>query len=246
MINWLFKGKRTDNNEWLESNSINVQADIFGKIHVYMGIPVKCGNHPNSYYIEWVEVIPESVKRSIGLKDKNGKNIFEGDILRHYNDKQHPESYYTDYIVYDNVRARFCFAKDIGMCFTLHEDCTYEIVGNTYDNPEMVGIKTIRLKPTSTDIAEVCCPVCGKKGTLASRQYGDFGIRDEYRVSCSECDFVSKSQSDCLKTVVYEFLEKEYDNVKNTFSELSTETTKSFVNDYTNQIYKDKENKNGY
>ena len=126
----LFRGKRADNGEW-----------IFGGY-------AKCNNR---HYIlpdidligkEWVfknvEVIPETVGQYIGLTDKNGTKIFEGDIMvflkgatRHFKiawDDMGWKMYRAD-----GTRIRFTWE-----CDEMQYICSSEVIGNIHDNPELL------------------------------------------------------------------------------------------------------------
>lgn len=76
------------------------------------------------------EVDPDTVGQFVGLCDAEGKEIYEGDILR--------EGFtgYTFQVVYD--APEFCFkANDYGYRF-LNRVENFEVAGNIHDNPELL------------------------------------------------------------------------------------------------------------
>ncbi len=111
-----------------------------------------------------VEVIPETIGQYTGLTDKNGKKIFEGDIIRYADEGEYrmylesiecPEEYdgvdFSDMWTIDSV----VYGVEIGYpAFDLnnHEwECNglsnlnesyqyfYEVIGNIHDNPELLS-----------------------------------------------------------------------------------------------------------
>lgn len=116
----LFRGKRTDNGEWVEGYYSPVNIPITGN----MGHFINVGGY------RAVEIDPETVSQFTGLCDKNGRKIFEGDIVC-YEDE-------IGVIKYDMGDARFIakFNGWVGNFADMAGDW-FEIIGSIYDNPEL-------------------------------------------------------------------------------------------------------------
>ena len=80
----------------------------------------------------------EYLMQSTGLKDKNGKEIFEGDIVKMSKDVYSEPTYYE--VVRHRGGAYRLESKQHGCELWLrHTDC--EVVGNIYENPELLEDK---------------------------------------------------------------------------------------------------------
>lgn len=120
----LFRGKRVDNGEWVQGHIC--RYGWIGKEKDYI-IP----DYASALYT--AEIDPETVGQYTGFVDNNGKKIFEGDIVWN--------NYDEDYcnVEWDNDTARFiitCFTSTVNSDNICGEEL--EIIGNIYDNPEMM------------------------------------------------------------------------------------------------------------
>lgn len=137
----LFKGKKKDNSEWVEG------------CYVYQyGYHLIYSPTVDVYY----EVYPETVCQYTGLKDMNGKKIFEGDILKGFeypftdNDGNH--NYYAEVIWFDNSPAFgiYTFKNPLSTVRGIStgnteyledfEPKSWEVVGNVFDHKELLEV----------------------------------------------------------------------------------------------------------
>lgn len=76
------------------------------------------------------------VMQCTGLKDKNGKLIYEGDIVLSLATKSH-----TGVVCWDKEKAYFKI-NGKGIAYnalqTLHSENAFEVIGNIYENPELL------------------------------------------------------------------------------------------------------------
>lgn len=120
----LFRGKRVDNGEWVYGNYANTDCYTECNDYIFQNKPLEHG------------VVPETVGQYTGLDDRNGRKIFEGDIIKAYHNG---EVLNISYVYFDNGEYQCelisgCFIDLFENLSGQHEECSLEIIGNVHDN----------------------------------------------------------------------------------------------------------------
>ena len=146
----IFRGKRVSNGNWIEGYFVLLAINE-GLKHA-----IHTGTDEGRFIL--FEVIPDTVGQFTGLCDKNGKKIFEGDILKatYTEQRQYQGISYQDEhscveeVIYNEKSACFMLkimCEDVPLYRPLHNFGSLanikelEVIGNIYDNPELLEEK---------------------------------------------------------------------------------------------------------
>lgn len=130
----LFKGKRLDNGEWITGHLLKYE-DGSARM-VSSNTDIFCFEKDESI-IQTVahRVDPETVGQYTGFVDKNGKKIFEGDIVSIYNSKA-----FLFAVEWNNQYVLKCTSNGVSdnILNVIESPEDVEVVGNIYDNSELI------------------------------------------------------------------------------------------------------------
>ena len=128
---YLYRAKQIDNGEWVEGlTSYNERGEI-AEIEV----------HRKEFLNYFCEIDQSTICQCTGLKDKNGKLIWENDIIKHYNDTSHPDKYDKGIVRWNDFNIRFeRYSTEMKGNVCMNRDCVYEVIGNIFDNPELLEV----------------------------------------------------------------------------------------------------------
>lgn len=137
----IFRGKRTDNGEWVEGSLIQFEPKsviLFKSKETDVAFIFD-----EAFPSHLVEVvITETVGQYTGLTDKNGKKIFEGDIVKreftlYHSEKKKTRETQIGVVTYSDIDCGFYLEKACNLRKPWDGD-TLEIIGNIHDNPELL------------------------------------------------------------------------------------------------------------
>lgn len=121
------------NGEWVKGFWVHGYYVLFDRKEHRIYTGEYFGEYTDDYYI----VIPETVGQYTGLKGKNGKKIFEGDILKE-NVVNHNREIRIEGDIYHVMflEGIFWLVKSyVGICLLRDKKEKIEIIGNIFENP---------------------------------------------------------------------------------------------------------------
>ena len=129
----LFRGKDVETDDWVKGQYARLFSDKGNRFHrIYPGYAESdCGD----LYPDWYEVDPKTVGQFTGMTDKNGRQIFEGDVLALRAGRPHIVKFEDGSFVLT------------GTAVPIRHADKFEVIGNIHDNPELLegGVENVKV-----------------------------------------------------------------------------------------------------
>ena len=134
---YLFRAKRIDNGEWVEGFPFLVNDVSYILPHHNTGQPI----HIDNLLSTSVEVSKATICQCTGLKDKNGRLIFENDIVGYWDtystENGQAEADCIGKVVWDDETISFQVTNRLSAeSYEVLDECS--VIGNKFDNPELL------------------------------------------------------------------------------------------------------------
>lgn len=153
----LFKAKDKDDKKWYEGYYVLLHDTTYCCMPSDNTTEAKRLNDKNTHHYiifeqmtDWglpnrhlrAEILPETLCRCTGLTDKNGKKIWENDIVGFLDASQYDNGYSEHYcigqVVWDEETISFQVTERLSCESYEALDGECEVIGNIFDNPELL------------------------------------------------------------------------------------------------------------
>ena len=130
----LFKAKRKDNGEWVEGYycKTTIGNDIRPSDVIF--VPFKVSRNEEW---GWMKVDSDTLCQYTGLTDKNGKRIWENDILRNKKGDIGVVQWFeehTAFMIWNKTKNCVCYLSE-------NDFSKIEVIGNVFDNAELLEVE---------------------------------------------------------------------------------------------------------
>lgn len=126
----LLKAKRKDNGEWVEGYYVFCR-----KHHYILPILTEAIGYDEREG-EWIEINPDTLCRHTGFTDKNGKEVWENDIVRNEKGDIGVVQWFEEhaaFMIWNKTKHYICYLAE-------NDFSKIEIAGNEFDNPELLEV----------------------------------------------------------------------------------------------------------
>ena len=110
-----------------DCSTVVAETNSFDKVKTHT-MPITCANSFNNIIL----------MQCTGLKDKNGKLIYEGDIIYKKGSKDYKKEKMYSRVCWDSMYAQFNISDKNGMHQMTSNSNNIEVIGNIYENSELL------------------------------------------------------------------------------------------------------------